>query len=142
MRHKPNPSIDETEMAAVRKQPPAFGLFAAPEALAHATSNIVLAPRHVTAIKTVEQTATAGERELVERIHANLRQMPSWDADDVRDFLNEEGVPDVLTTRRRLASMCVNGLHGKRKLGTRMTRHSARSGRPITVWTCQPEDDS
>ncbi len=142
MRHKPNPNLDDVELASVRKRLTTAGLGLWQEAEASAGLALDGETRLSVAIRSVEQTATAGERELVAGIHATLREMPSFDADDVRDLLNVAGVPDVLTTRRRLASMCVNGLPGKRKLGTRMTRHATRSGRPITVWTCQPEGNA
>lgn len=66
MRHKPNPSFDEVEMAAVRKR-----------------------------------LTTAG--------------LGLWQEAEASAGLAADAGP---------------------------TRHSARSGRPITVWTCQPEDDS
>lgn len=129
MRHKPNPSIDETEMAAVRKQPPAFGLFAAPEET-----------RHAQAIASVEASATPAETELVERIQAMLRTRFRFTPDDVAAYLTEAGVvrsgPQAGNIRRRLASRIINPGKGKwwTKVDEVMTKDTIRSGRRVSVW--------
>jgi hypothetical protein len=122
---------DAEELAHARKRAPTdLPLFAPP-----------VVERHVAAIKSVEAGKTGSQREIVAAIQSRLRGMEEWSADDVRDMLTVLEVPDTLAIRRRYASMVVNGLTDKRKIGTRMTRHQARSGRPITVWSCWPDPD-
>lgn len=121
--------FDEVEMAAVRKQPPAFGLFAAPEET-----------RHAQAIASVEASATPAETELVERIQAMLRTRFRFTPDDVAAYLTEAGVvrsgPQAGNIRRRLASRIINPGKGKWwvSVGKTMTKDAVRSGREITVW--------
>ena len=131
MRHKPNPNLDETEMAAVRKQPPAFGLFA-PEP----TEPM----RHAQAIASTEASATPNETELVERIQAMLRTRFRFTPDDVAAYLTEAGIvrsgPQAGNIRRRLASRIINPGKGKwwTKVDDVMTKDTIRSGRRVSVW--------
>ena len=129
--------MDAEELREARKRAPIGGLFDVPPDL----PAVVPETRHAAAQARLEGSATPRETTIVKRVQARLREMPEWDADTVRDLLNDEGVPDKLEVRRRYASRCVNGISDKRKLGTRMTRHQARSGRPITIWSCWPDPD-
>ena len=137
---KPNPSIDETEMAAVRKRLTTAGLGLWQEAEASAGLAHDGETRHAQAIASTEASATPNETRIVERVQARLRAMDLWSADDVRDFLTEEGVPDTLAIRRRYASRCVNGIRAKRSAGKTYTRHGSRSGRLIELWENLPLD--
>lgn len=136
---------DETELDAIRRRAPIGGLFG--EAEASATLDAAtpeegartVSRRHEAAINSVEQSATPHETAIVERVQARLRAMEVWSADDVRDFLTEEGVPDTLAIRRRYASRCVNGIRAKRSAGKTYTRHGSRSGRLIELWENIPE---
>ena len=126
---RPNPNLDDVELAAVRKQPPAFGLFVAPEET-----------RHAKAIASTEASATPNETELVERIQAMLRTRFRFTPDDVAAYLTEAGIvrsgPQAGNIRRRLASRIINPGKGKwwTKVDEVMTKDTIRSGRRVSVW--------
>lgn len=138
---RPNPSIDEVEMAAVRKRLTTAGLGLWQEAEASAGLAADAAPtRHAQAIASVEASATPAETELVERIQAMLRTRFRFTPDDVAAYLTEAGVvrsgPQAGNIRRRLASRIINPGKGKwwTKVDEVMTKDTIRSGRRVSVW--------
>ncbi len=141
MRHKPNPSIDETEMAAVRKRLTTAGLGLWQEAEASAGLAADAEPtRHAQAIASVEASATPNETRIVERVIAEMRALGTFTADDVSRALDREGVADTQDTRRRYASRVTSGIRNKVSRGKVMTTLGKRSGREITRWQIVGED--
>lgn len=140
MRHKPNPNLDDVELAAVRKRLTTAGLGLWQEAEASAGLAMDGETRHETAIASVEASATPNETALVERIQAMLRTRFRFTPDDVAAYLTEAGIvrsgPQAGNIRRRLASRIINPGKGKwwTKVDEVMTKDTIRSGRRVSVW--------